>query len=335
MEKENLVRNTIYHLIEPRLKWKIGDLNLIQKVKIEDNILRLDINLVSDDYEAKQNFREQVFESLIQFGFSEIKLTIGRVNVATTGLSGVKHIIMVGSGKGGVGKSTISVNLAASLKKAGYKTGLMDADIYGPSVPILMGINEKPEVIADEMLNPIDAHGVKTISIGSLIPVEKAVAWRGQLVSGTILQFIRKVNWGELDFLIIDMPPGTGDIQLTMAKELKVDGVLVISMPQEVVMGDVLRSLDLYRQKSIPVMGVVQNMTSFACEKCGHIQQVFPKVKDRLEEIPQAGELILDPDLCDAGNKGVPYVLQNENTEVVKRFDAITGFIEQYLQRND
>lgn len=315
-------------LIEPKLKWSIGALNLVKRLEINDQVLDLEIQLITDDVELINQFREQVFQVLIEFQFSEINLIISKANIAQQGLEKVSKIIMVSSGKGGVGKSSISVNLAAMLKSRGHSVGLLDADIYGPSIPILMGITEKPQVLDDEVLAPIMAHGIATISIGNLVPPGKPISWRGQLVSGTVIQFIRKVNWGVLDYLIIDMPPGTGDIQLTIAHELKITGVVIVSMPQEVVIGDVQRSISLYRDKKVNIIGVIQNMVSYTCEKCGHQQQIFPGSLNKISEVPDLGSLILDTDFCEAGNIGVPFVLSGSSSELIDSFQQIAEKLE-------
>ncbi|MBT4289450.1 MAG: Mrp/NBP35 family ATP-binding protein [Deltaproteobacteria bacterium] len=329
MEKhKKAIFEILSQLIEPKLKWTIGVLNLIKRLEINDQVLELEIQLITDDIELINQFREQVFQVLIEFQFSEINLNISKANIAKQGLKKVSKIIMVSSGKGGVGKSSISVNLAAMLKSRGHTVGLLDADIYGPSVPILMGITEKPQVLDDEVLAPIMAHGIATISIGNLVPPGQAISWRGQLVSGTIIQFIRKVNWGVLDYLIIDMPPGTGDIQLTIARELKITGVIIVSMPQEVVIGDVQRSISLYREKKVNLIGVIQNMVSYACEKCGHQQQIFPGSLNKIPDVPGLGSLILDTDFCEAGNIGVPFVLSRSSGKIFDSFQRMAEKLE-------
>lgn len=323
------VRSVLAQLTEPKLKWSIEALNLIKDIRIEQDKLFLQIDLVTDDKILINQFRNDVFQLLNNFQFSEVDLKIEKVHIAKQGLEGVKNIILVGSGKGGVGKSTVATNLAAMLKLRGHSVGLLDADIYGPSIPILMGTDEKPQVLDDEYLNPVEAHGIQTISIGSLVPPDKAISWRGQLVSGTILQFIRKVNWGFLDYLIIDMPPGTGEVQLTVAHELKVKGVIVVSMPQQVVIGDVRRNLTLYQEKNIPILGVIQNMVAYQCESCGHVQTIFPGTKEQLAEVKQIGSLTLRPDLCDAGNQGTPYVFNNRENEIFEEFEKIAVGLEE------
>ena len=328
--REEQVILAVKDLIEPKLKWTVGDLNLVRNVVIDEetNTLRLTINLITGDEAEKALFRKQAEACLAPLGFKRITLNLEKIDVARHGIANVGKIIVVSSGKGGVGKSTVAVNIAASLAKKGYRTGLMDADIYGPSAPFLLGTDERPQVLDDEVLNPVTAHGISSISIGLLVPRETALSWRGQLVSGTILQFIRKVNWGRLDYLIIDMPPGTGDIQLTLAHELKVTGVVVVTIPQNVVIGDVLRSITLYKEKETPIIGVVENMVSYCCEECGHVQSIFSGAKDAYGGADIITSLPLDRDLWESSDKGVPYVLTKSGTPITRAFDAIVKKLE-------
>lgn len=328
-DKEKAVKKILGECIEPQLKWKIGELNLIRDIRIKNNLLFVKLELITDDTQLLDEFREEAFARLTPFEFNEINIHISKVNVAQHGLKQVENIILVSSGKGGVGKSSIAVNLAASLQKRGFKTGLMDADVYGPSVPILLGCNKKPQVLDEEVLMPVEAHQLKTISVGYLVDKEKALSWRGQLVSGTILQFIRKTQWGELDYLVIDMPPGTGDIQLTVAHELKVKGVLIVAMPQEVVIGDVKRNLNMYREKEVPVLGLIKNMSQFQCEECGHNQVVFPGKDFEIPTLDTIADLPLVPDFCDSGNRGTPYVLDHDGDAICLEFEKIVDYIEK------
>ncbi len=244
----NEIRSLFDSIMEPKLKWSINDLNLLKEVKIENDILKIKLNLVEKDEEKIKKFEKEVLEHLKTFFEGEIDLDIGHVGVAKDGIENVENIILIASGKGGVGKSTVSVNIAAALVKKGKRVGLLDSDVYGPSIPKMLGFDGHPEVLDNEYLMPMDCYDIKFISAASLIPPGKAMEWRGQLVSGMIIQFINKTFWGELDFLIIDLPPGTGDIHLTIANRLKVNGAILVTTPQEVVWGDVARSIDLIRK---------------------------------------------------------------------------------------
>ncbi len=331
-EKEKKVREIIGVLQEPKLKWKIEDLQLLRYVKVEENVLWLTIELIANDLKLHEQFKVEVEDALEPFNFTKINLTLRKANTAGEGIEGVRKVFMVGSGKGGVGKSSIAVNIAITLSKRGYRVGLLDADIYGPSIPLLLNLaGQKPRVLDNDVLEPIFIHNIKTLSIGNLVPSEAAVSWRGQLVSGTILQFIRKTDWGFLDFLIIDMPPGTGDVQLTLASELKVDGAMMVSMEQELVIEDVVRSIAQLDEKNIPLLGIINNMTSFCCEKCGHEQTLFTSLENRLENVNVIANLPMDKDFCLAGNSGKPYMLNQHSGRLFREFSKIADTLEELL----
>ncbi|WP_137702196.1 Mrp/NBP35 family ATP-binding protein [Marimonas lutisalis] len=189
--------------------------------------------------------------------------------------AGVKRIISVGSGKGGVGKSTVSTNLAVALARAGKKVGLLDADIYGPSQPRMMGISGKPQAGADNQLIPPEAYGVKVMSIGLMLEEGQAVVWRGPMLMGALQQFLTEVNWGELDVLIVDLPPGTGDVLLTLAQKSELDGAIMVSTPQDVALIDARKGIDMLQRLNVPIIGLIENMSVYHCPKCGHEEHVF------------------------------------------------------------
>jgi ATP-binding protein involved in chromosome partitioning len=309
-------------ILEPKLKWNINTLGLLKDVEIEDSRLTINVDLVTEDEIQISNFRRQVEDTFKQFYNGELVLNIGRAGVSTKGIDGIGKIIFVASGKGGVGKSTVSVNLAVALQKSGHKVGLLDADIYGPSVPIMLGEFRRPKVMQEEYLEPIESHGVKFISIGSVIDRDKAVAWRGNLVSGTIMQFIQKTHWGELDFLVLDMPPGTGDIHLTVASQIKPDGIVMVTTPQEVVWGDVKRSLDQIKDQKFPIIGFVENMSYTICKECGATNHPFHSMdEDNFpKEMPILARIPLVRELSEAADKGVPIVEYAPDSEATKTY---------------
>ena len=321
MEIIENIKKLFDHIIEPKLKWNINTLGLLKKVEINDGKLFVKVDLVTEDETLKRNFEDEVKKHLASIYNGEIELKIGIAGVSNSGIKGIKRIIMVASGKGGVGKSTVSVNLAASLQKEGFKVGLLDADIYGPSIPIMLGCEDKkPSVLQNEYLEPIEVHGMKFISIGSLVEKSKALSWRGQMVSGTVLQFIENTAWEDLDFLVIDMPPGTGDIHLTLASKIKPDGVVVVATPQEVVLEDVRRSIDLLKKEHFPIIGVVENMSYFICEECGHENHHFHKSENVIDGIDVIAKFPLQKEVSVFGDKGIPYVLQDENSFITKEY---------------
>ena len=226
------------------------------------------------------------------------------------GVPGVDHIIVVASGKGGVGKSTVSSNLAVALAKQGRKVGLLDADIYGPSQPRMMGVNKRPASPDGKTIIPLQAHGVTVMSIGLMVEEDKAIVWRGPMLMGALQQMLGQVEWGKLDVLILDLPPGTGDVQLTLCQKTKMDGAVVVSTPQDVALLDARRALDMFNTLNTPVIGLVENMSAFHCPNCGHESHIFGHggVKDEAAKIgvPFLGALPIDLETRLAGDSGTP-----------------------------
>jgi len=227
-------------------------------------------------------------------------------------LPGVRHIVAVASGKGGVGKSTTACNLALALSAQGLKVGLLDADIYGPSVPKLFGLSGKPKVIEERLLAPMEGYGIKVMSIGFLIEAETAMIWRGPMVQSAITQMLREVAWGDLDILVVDMPPGTGDAQLTMAQATPLSGAVIVSTPQDLALIDARRGVTMFRKVSVPILGVIENMATFVCPNCGHASHIFGHGGARDEaarlEVPFLGEIPLNMTIRESSDAGRPVV---------------------------
>jgi len=225
-------------------------------------------------------------------------------------ISGVDRILAVASGKGGVGKSTVSSNLAVALAKQGRRVGLLDADIYGPSQPRMMGINKRPGSPDGKKIIPLHAHGVTLMSIGFMVDPDKAVVWRGPMLMGALQQMLGQVEWGELDVLIVDLPPGTGDVQLTLCQKTQLTGALVVSTPQDVALLDARKALDMFRTLKTPVLGMIENMSSYICPECGHEAHIFGHggVAAEAEKLglPFLGSLPLHLDVRLAGDAGTP-----------------------------
>lgn len=224
--------------------------------------------------------------------------------------SGVKSIIAIGSGKGGVGKSTVSSNLAVALAQKGRRVGLLDADIYGPSQPRMMGINKRPASPDGKTIIPLKAHGVTLMSIGFMLEEDKAVVWRGPMLMGALQQMLSQVEWGELDVLLVDMPPGTGDVQLTLCQKAEISGAIVVSTPQDVALLDARKALDMFKTLNTPVLGLIENMSTYVCPSCGHEAHLFGHggVADeaRKMDVPLLGALPIDLDTRLAGDAGTP-----------------------------
>ena len=232
-------------------------------------------------------------------------------------LPGVKRIVAVASGKGGVGKSTVAVNLALALKEKGFRVGLLDADIYGPSLPTMLGTRGQPEIIEGKGIVPVEANGLQCVSMGMMVPEGQAVIWRGPMVMSAVRQFLKDVLWSELDYLVVDMPPGTGDAQLTLVQQVPVDGVVMVTTPQELALSDVRRGIQMFGQVSTPVAGVVENMSYFHCPDNDKAYYIFGQgggaaVAEQFD-VPLLGEIPLDPATREGGDTGAPVVLAGES----------------------
>ena len=239
----------------------------------------------------------------------------GPNTVGAQDIPGVKHVIAVASGKGGVGKSTVAVNLALALQKIGKKVGLLDADVYGPSTPKMMGTEEvRPHATERETILPIESHGLQTMSIGYLLEEDSPVIWRGPMVTGLLRQFLFQVEWGDLDFLVLDLPPGTGDAQLTLVQSLSLAGGVIVTTPQDVALLDVQRGIQMFQRTSVPILGVIENMSHFECPQCQHVTEIFPGTGgegiSKRYGVPFLGKIPLEPTTALQGDSGVPVMVQ-------------------------
>lgn len=246
---------------------------------------------------------------------AETKKTSDQEMLARPIAPGIKHIIAVASGKGGVGKSTVAANLAAALAVSGYKTGLVDADIYGPSQHRMMGIKSRAQSTEDRRLIPETAHGLKVISMGLMVDEDRPMIWRGPMVQTAVLQFFRDVDWGDTEVLVVDLPPGTGDVQMTMAQKIPLTGAVIVSTPQDIALIDARKGLNMFIKMEVPVLGIIENMSQHICSNCGHIDHIFGHGGARAEaeklNLPYLGEVPLDITLRQSSDGGTPLVLKD------------------------
>jgi ATP-binding protein involved in chromosome partitioning len=251
-------------------------------------------------------------------------------------IPGVKNLIAVASGKGGVGKTTVAVNLSLALAKLGYKVGLLDADVYGPNVPIMLGTTAEPMATAQQRIIPVDAQGLKVISMGLLNPGDKPVIWRGPMLHSVITQFLRSVEWGQLDYLIIDLPPGTGDVQLTLIQTVAVSGAVVVTTPSTVALADVRKAIEMFRQVNVEVLGVVENMSTFRCPHCGQAVDIFGHgegAKTALAySVPVLGEIEIDPRIRLGGDTGQPVAALGESAPAAQSLYKIARAVVARLE---
>ncbi|GJL60257.1 MAG: hypothetical protein NPIRA03_31140 [Nitrospirales bacterium] len=256
-------------------------------------------------------------------------------------LPGVKHIIAVSSGKGGVGKSTVTVNLAVALKQQGYAVGLMDADVYGPNIPLMIGVSKEPGKDGDKIL-PAEGQGVKVISMGFFVPEDTPVVWRGPMVHSAIQQFFRDVVWGELDYLLIDLPPGTGDVPLTLSQLVPLTGAITVTTPQEVALQDVRKGMTMFKKVNVPLLGVIENMSYFVCGHCHERTEIFStgggERAAQKFEIPFLGRIPIDPAIREGGDKGAPIVSIDPSSPQAQAFlqigKTLTANIDQAEKGN-
>ena len=249
-------------------------------------------------------------------------------------IPGVRRVIAVASGKGGVGKSTVAVNLAVAMSRAGKKVGLLDADIHGPSIPTMMGLDKRPVSPDGQRIRPLKAFGVTAMSIGLLVPPQEAVIWRGPMMMGALQQMLKQVDWGKLDMLFVDLPPGTGDVQLTLSQRFKITGAVVVCTPQEVALNDARRAVAMFTKLKTPVLGMIENMSYHLCTGCGRKSYLFGRDGARTEAdaagIPFLGEIPLNESICSAGDEGRPAALGD--SQMSAAFRSIASKLTEDMQ---
>jgi len=248
----------------------------------------------------------------------------------------IKNIIAVASGKGGVGKSTTAANLALGLARQGAKVGILDADVYGPSIPMIMGTNGSVPYSSDgKRMDPIKAHGIVTSSVGYLIPANDAAIWRGPMASKVLEQLLNDTNWPDLDYMVIDMPPGTGDIQITMSQQIPVTGVVIVTTPQDLALADAIKGVNMFKKVHVPVTGIVENMSYHVCPNCGHIEHIFgnngARNMAKEQNLMLLGQLPLDISVRNDTDKGNPTVIANPDSPIAKSYMNFAGLVASQL----
>ncbi len=323
---EENVLNCLKLVRDPDLHRDIVTLGFVKNLSIKGKDISCTLQLTTPACPVRDQFKvdceKAIRHNIEGVGKIDIEMTANVVShsdrVKETVLPGVKNTIAVASGKGGVGKSTAAVNLAVALVLDGAKVGLVDADVYGPSIPLMFGVNERPRVSQNKLI-PLEKYGVKIMSIGFLVDPMQAVIWRGPMASGAIKQFMGDVTWGELDYLIFDLPPGTGDIQLTLVQTIPLTGAVIITTPQDVALADARKGLVMFNKVNVPVMGIVENMSYFICRHCGHREDIFDsgggKKTAELLGVPFLGEIPIYTGIRVGGDKGTPIVVGEPDSE--------------------
>jgi ATP-binding protein involved in chromosome partitioning len=322
---------------EPELGRDLIALDMVKNVVIDGSALSMTIELTTPACPLKDEIERTTNAALGAIGASKVDITWGAMVRRSQPrqpeqlVPGVKNIIAVASGKGGVGKSTVSVNLAVALAQAGAAVGLLDADITGPNIPMMLGVEGQPKAAANNKISPLERHGVKCISIQFFVPQGQPIVWRGPLVGGAIQQFLRDVDWGDLDYLVVDLPPGTSDAQLTLAQSVPLGGAVLVTTPQEVALSDVGKALAMFKRLSVPILGLVENMTAFACPHCGELTEIFGRGGGERfcqeHQIDFLGGVPLDITVRQGGDVGVPAVAQREPGPAARALTAVAGAV--------
>jgi ATP-binding protein involved in chromosome partitioning len=330
---EQNVMDALKRVTDPDLDRDIVSLNFIKDLKVEGGSASFTLELTTPACPAKSQLEQEAKNAALSVdGIDRVDIrltssvTVGSQGSQKQGIPGVKNIIAVGSGKGGVGKSTVTANLAVALAQLGAKVALMDADVYGPNIPLMMGVSGRPQAV-NNRIQPLHKYGVDLMSMGFLTTDETPVIWRGPMLHSVIQQFVRQVDWGEQDYLLIDLPPGTGDVQLTLTQTVPLMGAIVVSTPQDVALQDARKAILMFRQVRVEILGVVENMSYFECPACSHRTEVFShgggsKTAERYE-VPFLGEIPLDMRVREGGDIGKPIVLADADSPVAQALDRI------------
>ena len=332
---EQAVVEALRTVKDPDLHRDIVTLNFVKDLKVDQGKVSFTLELTTPACPVKKDLEQQARNAVLNVqGIQAVDVNMtSKVPESSSGLQkqavgGVKNIIAVGSGKGGVGKSTVTVNLAVALAQAGAKVGLMDADVYGPNVPMMLGIMGRPQAISNR-IQPLSKYGVRVMSMGFLTTDDTPLIWRGPMLHSVITQFVRQVDWGELDYLLVDLPPGTGDVQLTLTQTVPLMGAIVVSTPQDVALQDARKAILMFRQVRVEILGIVENMSYFVCPRCKERTDIFShgggEETARKYEVPFLGEVPLDISIRQGGDSGKPMVVGQPDSPAAKAFEEIAG----------
>ncbi len=330
---EEAVLDALRTVKDPDLRKDIVTLGFVKDLRVENGVVSFTIQLTTPACPVRKEMEQWARDAVLRVkGVREVLIemssavTAGGRDTARQVIPGVKNIIAVGSGKGGVGKSTVAVNLAVALSEMGARVGLMDADVYGPNIPLMMGISGRP-IAVQNRIQPLENHGVQVISMGFLTTEDTPLIWRGPMLHSVITQFVRQVEWRDLDYLLVDLPPGTGDVQLSLTQTVALMGAVIVSTPQDVALQDARKAIMMFRQVRVEVLGIVENMSYFECPRCHERTDVFShgggaQTASRYG-VPFLGEVPLDVSIRQAGDVGKPIVLADPSSPAGKAFAKV------------
>jgi ATP-binding protein involved in chromosome partitioning len=322
---------------EPELGRDLVTLNMVRDIEMEGDVVRFTVVLTTPSCPLKADIKARCEEAVMRLpGVKTVDVRLmAEVSRARSPVEGesfpwVKNVVAVGSGKGGVGKSTVAVNLAVGLARKGSSVGLLDADVYGPDVPMMMGIEEVPPIMRGRMV-PAERYGVKVLSLGFYVPRDEPVIWRGPLIHKTMNQFFQETEWGELDYLIVDLPPGTGDAPLSLVQLVPMVAAVVVTTPQRAAVKVAMKALQMYQKMNVSVLGIVENMSYFVCPRCGTRAEIFSYGLGEEEAqklgIPFLGRIPIDPEVRAGGDRGTPLVVADPGSATAEAFRQIASKI--------
>lgn len=337
----NLSKDKCLEILEqvqdPELQRGIVSLGMVKELAIDGSKVFIHLETTSQKSELRETLRQSIQRKLSEISSGKAKVEIHISYAPRKGpdfspkqpLAGIKNIIAIASGKGGVGKSTVSVNLSLTLAKQGFQVGLMDADIYGPNIPLMLGVphDVRPGVSEQEKMIPISAQGIKMISMGILVPPDQPMVWRGPMLHSAVTQFLQKVEWGDLDFLIIDLPPGTGDVQLSLVQSVPLTGAVIVTTPQEVALMDVRKAVAMFRKTGVSILGVIENMSGEIFGRGGGEKAAVDF------QVPFLGQIPLDGRIREGGDSGKPVVCRFPDSEAALGFQKASEILFEQIRQ--
>ena len=326
--------------VVPGTTGTLANLKALKGIDVTEGKVTVLLQLM-ESYQDRVQAIKQALEELIlnQPGVESAEIEIGWEKTAQVEfknlIPGIKRCVVVGSGKGGVGKSTVTINLALAMSQLGLKVGLLDSDIYGPSVPMMLGLKDSPLATPEGQILPLDAFGLKVMSMGVLIEEDRPVIWRGAMLNKALQQFLKDVAWGDLDVLFIDLPPGTGDVQLTLIQNAQVDGAVIVSTPQDVAFLDARKAIGMFGTVKVPILGIIENMSSFICPGCGQDTPIFGhggvKAAALRMDLPFLGEVPIDLAIREGGDSGKPLVVEHPDSPQTRVFQGMATTLKSVL----
>lgn len=348
MVTEQAVLDALRGVTDPERQQDIVSLGMVRDLRIQDSEVSLTLAFTTHPPAAKAALHSAATRAVSRVpGVTRVQVRMGSAQPAARPappepprpelIPEVRHTVAVSSGKGGVGKSTVAVNLALALQLGGARVGIVDADVYGPDVPLMLGARDRPGVVANRIL-PVEAHGLRLMSLGLLVQEREPLVWRGPMIHSFIQQMLRDVLWGALDYLVFDMPPGTGDAQISLSQVIPLSGVVMVTTPQDVALLDVRKAMGMFQRLQVPILGVVENMSVFACPRCGETTAIFGRAGgQRLAEeygVPLLAQLPLDPEIREGGDAGVPITVRRPDSLAGRAFRELAAAVARRLEES-